>query len=194
MILSTLYMQRVFGFSALETGLGFLPLAVSAGIGGPLASRLIERLGARRVAAASQAVTATALLYVSQTADGGNYAATLLPAFLIAGCSFATGAVPLVAEAVADAPAADRGAASGLFQTSTHAGGAVVVAALAIVAAGRTEAALSAGSTDPSALSAGLEAAFLTAAGTLTAGAFLAAALLRGAASPPPGCSRSRTA
>jgi EmrB/QacA subfamily drug resistance transporter len=128
-VLSTLLMQRELRFSALETGLGFVPLAVSAGAGGPLAAPLVARFGVRAVVVASLLTTAAALL---MPVHRGGYAVTLLPAFAVSGFTFATAAVPLTAEAVADATPAERGAAAGLFQTCTHAGGAVVLAALVV--------------------------------------------------------------
>lgn len=164
-VLGTLYMQKALGLSALEAGLGFLPLAVSAGLGGPAAPRLIARFRAWRVVAASQLVTAAMVLWISQAPPHDGYWSVLLPAYSIAGFSFAAAAVPLTAEATAEARSADKGTASGLFQTSTHVGGALVLAVLVVAFA-----------------AAGLEVAFLIAAAVLAFGAIIAVALLRGAA------------
>lgn len=161
-VLGTLYMQEVLGLSALEAGLGFLPLAVSAGLGGPAAPRLIARFQAWRVVAASQLVTASMVLWLSLAPTDDGYWSALLPAYALAGFTFATAAVPLTAEATVEAPAADKGTASGLFQTSTHVGGAVVLAVLVVVFA-----------------AAGLETALLIDAAVLAAGAVIAAALVR---------------
>ena len=162
MVLGTLYMQEVLGLSALEAGLGFLPLAVSAGLGGPAAPRLIARFQAWRVVAASQLVTASMVLWLSLAPTDDGYWSALLPAYALAGFTFATAAVPLTAEATVEAPTADKGTASGLFQTSTHVGGAVVLAVLVVVFA-----------------AAGLETALLIDAAVLAAGAVIAAALVR---------------
>ena len=59
----------------------------------------------------------------------------VLPAFAVAGMGFAMAAVPLMAEAVAGAEPARKGVAAGLFQTFTHVGGAVVLAALLLAGA-----------------------------------------------------------
>jgi Na+/melibiose symporter-like transporter len=132
LVLSTLWMQRELGFSALEAGLGFVPLAVSAGVGGPLVAPLVERFGVRAVVTVSLVVTALVALWLARAPADASYATTLLPAFAIAGLTFATAAVPLTAEAVAEAREADKGVASALFQTSTHVGGAVVLAVLVV--------------------------------------------------------------
>jgi hypothetical protein len=89
---------------------------------------------------------------------------------LIAGCTFATGAVPLIAAVVDEARSGERGLASGLFQTFTHVGGAVVLAVLVVVAAARAEAA---------GQRAGVEAGFALAALILVVGAAVALSLLR---------------
>jgi MFS family permease len=157
----------VLGFSALEAGLGFVPLAVSAGIGGPVAGRLASRLGARAVVPASLLITAACLLALSRAPAGGSYVTALLPAFLVSGFTFAAAAVPLTAEAVADALPAEKGVAAALFQTCTHVGGAIVLAALVIAAAARTR---SAGGNGIGALVAGYQLAFLLTAGLLAAG------------------------
>lgn len=161
-VLGTLYMQRALGFSALETGLGFLPLAVSAGLGGPAAAPLIARFRPWRVVAVSQVVTAAMVVWIALASGSEGYWAGLLPAYAIAGFTFATAAVPLTAEATAEASSAEKGTASGLFQTSTHVGGAVVLAVLVVVFA-----------------ASGLETALLIAAAILAAGAVIAVALLR---------------
>ena len=47
----TLYLQKVLGYSALETGVAFLPVSVGIVIGSVLAQQLIGRLGTKRVLA-----------------------------------------------------------------------------------------------------------------------------------------------
>jgi MFS family permease len=128
--LSTLYLQGERGLSALETGLAFLPLAASAGVGGLTAPRLVARFGSRRVATASLLVTAGGFALASL---GGLPA--LLAVFAVTGFTFASAFVPLTGHALAGAREGERGLASGLFQTSTHLGGAVVLAVLAAIAA-----------------------------------------------------------
>jgi hypothetical protein len=176
--MATLYMQGVLGFSALEAGLGFLPLALTAAAGGLAAPRVVERLGPRDAAAASLAVTGAAFLLLARVPPQDGYVGVLLPAFLIAGFSFATAFVALTAQGMTGVREGEKGLASGLFQTSTHLGGAMVLAVLATVAAGRTGGALDAGQADAAALTAGFEAAFLVAAGILAAGAAVAAGTL----------------
>jgi hypothetical protein len=45
MFIATLYLQQVLGYSALGTGVAFVPLALSACAGGPLARQVRRRFG-----------------------------------------------------------------------------------------------------------------------------------------------------
>jgi EmrB/QacA subfamily drug resistance transporter len=177
-VLSTLYLQRILGFSALEAGLAFVPLAVSAGAGGPLAAPLIERFGVRQVVGASLAITAVAVALLARVTVDGSYVTSVMPIFAVCGFTFATAAVPLTAEAVADAPPGEHGVAAGLFQTFTHVGGAIVLPLVIIAAVARTDAALAEGAGRATALTAGYRLGFLIVAALLLLGAAVSSALL----------------
>jgi hypothetical protein len=110
----------------------------------------------------------------------GSYVIAVLPIFAVTGFTFATAAVPLTAEAVADAPPSDHGIAAGLFQTFTHVGGAIVLPLVIIVGAARTDAALRDGAGHAAALTAGYQLGFVLAAALLLVGATAATALLPG--------------
>jgi MFS family permease len=161
-VLSTLLMQRGLGFSALEAGIGFVPLAASALAGGLLAPRAILRLGAPRAIALSLVASGLALGWVARDPANAGYWAGLFPAYLISGAPFAVAAVPLTALAVGPARPGDRALAAGLFQTSTHVGGAAVLAVLVLAAA-----------------AGGLRVGFLVAAGLLLGAAAASILLLR---------------
>jgi hypothetical protein len=85
-----------------------------------------------------------------------------LPAYLAAGAPFAITAVPLTALAVASVGAGNRALAAGVFQTSTHVGGAAVLAILVVAAT-----------------AGGLQTGFLVAAGLILSAAAGSAVLLR---------------
>jgi MFS family permease len=178
LVLSALAMQRVMGFGALEAGLGFIPLALSAAAGGPAAAPLAARFGVPRLVGVSFVVTAAAMLWLAVARDHA-YLTALLPAFAVAGFTFATAAVPLTAAAVADARPAEQGAAAGVFQTCTHAGGAAVLAVLVVAAAAWSHRIAGDGAPGADALAAGYRFAFALTAALLLAGAVVTAALLR---------------
>jgi EmrB/QacA subfamily drug resistance transporter len=172
--MATLYMQQVLGFGALEAGLAFVPLAVTAAAGGLLAPRMVARAGPRRTAAASLATTAATFVFLTRLPQSGGYLPMLLPAFLVAGFSFATAFVTLTSQGMTGVRDGERGTASGLFHTSTHLGGAFVLAVLATAAAARTEAARDAGELAGAALTAGFAVAFAVAAAIVVLGALTA--------------------
>jgi len=186
--LATLYMQQVLGFDALEAGLAFLPLALTAGAGGLAAPRIIARAGPRRTAVVSLAVTAAAFASLARLPADGGYGPVLAPAFAVAGFSFATAFVPLTSQGMDGVREGERGLASGLLQTSTHLGGALVLAVLATIAAARTDAARESGEAAAAALTSGFAAAFVAAAGILALGALSVGRMLpaRKVATDPP--------
>jgi EmrB/QacA subfamily drug resistance transporter len=176
--MATLYMQEVLGYGALEAGLRFVPLALTAAAGGFAAPRIMARVGARRTAVVSLATTAAAFVFLARLPTEGGYVSVLLPAFVVAGFGFAGAFVALMSQGMTGVRQGEKGLASGLFHTSTHLGGAFVLAILATAATARTEAAREAGAVDASALTAGFTVAFLIAAAILVLGAVCAVRML----------------
>ncbi|MBE1533048.1 MFS transporter [Actinomadura algeriensis] len=130
----TLYMQDVLGFSALETGLGFLPhTLLTMLVGLQVTPRLMRRVDDRALVAAGAAVAAAGFLWQGAVAGdgGGTYVRDVLgPAVLVsAGGGLLN--TPLTTTVTAGVAAADAGAASGLLNTAKQVGGAVGLAALA---------------------------------------------------------------
>jgi hypothetical protein len=81
---------------------------------------------------------------------------------------------PLTSQGMTGVREGEKGLASGLFQTSTHLGGAFVLTVLATAAAARTRGALDAGEPAAAALTSGFAVAFVVAAGILALGAMSA--------------------
>jgi hypothetical protein len=44
---SSLYVQQILGYSALEAGLAFLPVSLGTSIGAAIAQQLVKRIGVR---------------------------------------------------------------------------------------------------------------------------------------------------
>ncbi|MGW5675285.1 DHA2 family efflux MFS transporter permease subunit [Streptomyces sp. NPDC003860] len=176
--LVALYLQKVLGYGALETGLAMLPAALIIGataLGG--SARLIARFGERAVLLTGLALLVGVLgLLVRVPASDANYVVDLLPVMLLAaGAGLAMPA--LTSLGMSGVAAEDAGLASGLFNTTQQLGGALGVAVLSTLAAGRTEGALERGSSGAEALTSGYQLAFTVGAGLLVA-AFLAALFL----------------
>jgi MFS family permease len=109
---------------------------------GVLSVRYTDRLAARFVARvtliAGLALIVAALLLFAQAPVHGGYAIHDLPVMLLMGAGAGLAFPALMTVAMAGATPADAGLASGLVNTTALVGGALGLAALATVSAGRT--------------------------------------------------------
>jgi EmrB/QacA subfamily drug resistance transporter len=135
----TLYMQEVLGYSAIRTGLSYLPLAMAIIVSSGVASQLVTRLGYRPTLAAGMAMTAGALLWFGHASVGGAYASDLLGPGILAGVGLGFAFVPQTIAAMSGVADRDAGLASGLINSSQQIGGALGVSVLAAVATSRTD-------------------------------------------------------
>ena len=134
--LNTLYLQDVLGWSALETGLAFLPLVLVIAAGAKAASRVIARIGSRRLAVLGLMLVAAGAGLLVLAPDTASYVTDVLPGFVVLG--FGVGLVFPAASIAAMRDVADdaAGLASGLVTTGHELGAAFGVAAITAVATG----------------------------------------------------------
>ena len=72
----TLYLQNVLGYSALETGVAFLPISAGIVVGSVAAQQLIGRLGTKTVLVTGTTLAAVGLAILAATTQvGGTYPA-----------------------------------------------------------------------------------------------------------------------
>jgi EmrB/QacA subfamily drug resistance transporter len=130
-----LYMQNILGYSPLETGVRFLPTTLVVMVAGPIAGRLSDRIGSRRLITAGLLLIAAALAWQSRiTVDTGfGY---LLPAFVVMGLGIGLVMSPMSAAAMNAVDRAKAGVASGTLSMSRMVGGTFGVAALGALIAG----------------------------------------------------------
>ncbi len=134
MFLSSLYLQDVTGASPVIAGLEFLPLAAAITLAATVASKVIDRLGARLLILGGLVVMAAGVLLLAANAGGTSYAADVLPGFLLIGAGVGPMFVAIAIAAMSDVPADRSGLASGLMMTGHEIGAALGVATLAAVA------------------------------------------------------------
>jgi MFS family permease len=135
--MTTLYLQQVRGWSALETALAFLPAGLLVAFGAPNVSGAIDRFGSRRVLGAGLALFTAGYALFLRVGDGFDYATLLLPTLLLIGMGFALAFPSFNVAATSGVRDHEQGLASGLVNTSFQVGGAVVLAVVAaIVSAG----------------------------------------------------------
>jgi EmrB/QacA subfamily drug resistance transporter len=176
--LITLYLQQVLGFSALKTGLAYLPLAITIIAAAGAASALVTKLGFKNVLIVGMLLVAVALAWFSQIRPDGSFAVDVLGPSILAGAGLGLAFVPVTIAAVTGTEAHEAGLASGLINTAQQVGGALGLAILASIANSTTKDAFKTGATAPTALTDGFSDAFTVGACFAVAGAILAAVLI----------------
>ncbi|MBV9381813.1 MAG: MFS transporter [Streptosporangiaceae bacterium] len=178
--LGSLYLRLVLGYSPLRIGLAFLPVTVMMGtLSVRYTERISERFGARATLIAGLVLIAGALALFTQASPGGGYATRILPVTLLMGTGAGLAFPALMTVAMAGATPADAGVASGLVNTTAQVGGALGLAVLATVSAGRTSTLAARGLSVPDALTGGYHLAFWIAAGLVAAAIAAAGVMLR---------------
>ena len=178
-LMLTLYMQQVLGFSAIETGFGYLAVAGTAILWSGVAAQLVTRAGVKPVLLAGMASLTAGLVYFTQVSVGGSYLADLLPGFLLIGLGLGFSFVPISIAALAGVADEEAGLASGLINTSQQIGGALGIALLSAIATGQAGDAVAAGTPVPVALTDGFQTAFWTGMGIAAAGIVATLVLVR---------------
>jgi EmrB/QacA subfamily drug resistance transporter len=123
----SLYLQSERGFSALHTGLVYLPVAVGALIFSPLSGRMVGRFGSRpSLLIAGTFITAATVMLTRLTATTAVW--QLLVIFTVFGIGFSMVNAPITNAAVSGMPTDRAGAASAVASTSRQVGVSVGVA------------------------------------------------------------------
>lgn len=133
LFMMSLYLQGQRGFSALHTGLIYLPVAVGALIFSPLSGRLVGRFGSRpSLFVAGTLITAATLLLTRLTDTTPLW--QLLLIFAVFGIGFSMVNAPITTAAVSGMPTDRAGAASAVASTSRQVGVSLGVALCGSVA------------------------------------------------------------
>lgn len=172
---AVLYLQGVLGYSALDTGLGIVPMGLAIVVTANLAGRLIGRWGLRRTAALGLLVQGAGILLFLRTGASSGYATVLLPALIVHGVGNGLSFPSLNIAAVGALPDDRQGLASGLVTSAVQIGAGIGVAVLAAVMA------------IPASALDGYRAAFLTAGSFSLLGALIACLGLGTRAEPAAG-------
>jgi EmrB/QacA subfamily drug resistance transporter len=134
----TQFLQNVQGWSAVKTGVGFLPMTLGIIVAAILTSRFIGRVGIRIPLIAGPAAAVLGMLWISRITPTSHYLSVVGPLVLIAlGMGFAF--VPLTLTAVSRVTPDEAGLASALLNTMQQVGGALGLAVLATIAIDATK-------------------------------------------------------
>jgi EmrB/QacA subfamily drug resistance transporter len=132
--LGTLYMQQVLHYSAMKTGVAYLPLTLTIIALAGVAQNLVTRVGVRRVLPVGLVLATGALVLLAQLPPDGKYFFDIFPAFLLSAVGLAFTFIPLTIAALMGVQESDAGVASGLFNTTQQIGGAIGLAAASTIA------------------------------------------------------------
>lgn len=133
LFMMSLYLQEERGFSAMETGLIYLPVAIGALVFSPLSGRMVGRWGSRpSIVIAGVLITASTVLLTSLSATTPVW--QLLVIFAVFGIGFSMVNAPITNAAVSGMPTDRAGAASAVASTSRQVGVSLGVAVCGSIA------------------------------------------------------------
>jgi EmrB/QacA subfamily drug resistance transporter len=135
---SSLFLQNVLGYSALRSGLGQTPAAVTFVVIARLAAGLLPRTGARSLLLVGCACFAAGFGWLAQAHAGSGYLTSVLGPTLIIAIGIGLAFPTLMAAATVDPPDGDAGIVGGLANTASQIGSSVGLAVFATAASGRS--------------------------------------------------------
>jgi EmrB/QacA subfamily drug resistance transporter len=178
--LGALYVQRILGYDALQTGLAFLPVTLIMGtLSVRFSEPLITRFGARTTLVPGLVLIMAALIVFAQAPVAGGYVTHVLPVMVLLGTGAGLCFPALMGLAMSGATPEDAGLSSGLINTTAQVGGALGLAVLATLSASRSDTLAAGGSSAAEALVGGYHVAFWIAAALVGAAIVVALTVLQ---------------
>ena len=144
---TSLYLQQILGFSPVEAGLAFVPMALTIVVFAGIAPRVEARAGAHRTVAAGMLLMVVGLILFAHLGEHAGYA-SLLPGFMLFGAGAGLMNVPLTNAVMAAIPPGRTGIASALLNASREVAGLLGITVIGAVLRTRQSASLRAGA-DP---------------------------------------------
>jgi EmrB/QacA subfamily drug resistance transporter len=189
--LGALYLQHVKGYTAVGTGLAFLPSTLTVGVlSSGISARLMRAFGPRALLIPGLATITAALLLLSTANESAAYFPGIFGAYLLFGIGAGMSFMPLMTIMMAEVPAADAGIASGVANVTMQVGAAFGLAALGTISADHSRVLIAQGQSTLSALTNGYQLGFGIAAACVAVGLLIVVVVLR---SPAEARNRQRT-
>jgi EmrB/QacA subfamily drug resistance transporter len=130
----TLFVQNVWGYSALKTGVAYLPMVGVIMLMAGVSAQLVPRIGARPLLLAGSLIGAGGMFWLSQISENSTYAGGLLGPMMVTAAGLGMLFMPLTLVALSKVDDRDAGLASSLLNTGQQVGGAIGLAVLGTVA------------------------------------------------------------
>jgi EmrB/QacA subfamily drug resistance transporter len=187
----TYYLQKTVGFSAIRTGVAFLPMVAALVAAAQVtALRLLRTVGARILVPVGMLLGAGGLALLARIGVHTSYATHVLPGLIVMGLGMGMVFASAMQVAVSGVQAHDAGVTSAMVNTVQQVGGSVGIALLGTIAGNAAAGYLTGkGAPTPALLEAAAVHSYTTtfwwAAAILTGGAVLVGAVLKpGVAAP----------
>ena len=130
----TVFMQSVWGYSALKTGVAYLPLTGAILVSSGAAAQLVSRVGARPLLLTGAPAVAGGLYWLSRLSEHSSYSGAVLGPMLVIAFGLGLLFVPLTLVAMSRVADEETGVASSLRNTGQQVGGALGLAVLGTAA------------------------------------------------------------
>jgi EmrB/QacA subfamily drug resistance transporter len=175
---TSLYLQQTLGFSPVEAGLAFVPMALCVAVFAGIAPRIEALAGAHRTVAAGMALMVIGLILFARLGLHAGYTA-LLPGFVLFGAGAGLMNVPLTNAVMQTTPTARAGVASALLNASREVAGLLGITVIGAILRTRQGAALRSGADPVHAFVDGYHTGLWVTIGLLAAGVLVSYLTLR---------------
>ena len=119
----TFYFQDVHGYSAVKTGILFMPFSVGIILAAMASSQLLPKIGPRPLASVGCLMGALGLLLLSFIQPTSSYLTHVMPAMIVASLGLGMAFVSVASSALFNVLPSDTGAASAVLNSAQQIGG-----------------------------------------------------------------------
>jgi EmrB/QacA subfamily drug resistance transporter len=130
----TIFVENVLGYSALKTGIAYLPMMLTVMAAAGVSAQLVPRIGARPLLLGGSAVATIGMFWLSRLNEHSHYASGLLGPMIVTAAGMGSLFMPLTLVALSRVDDRDAGLASSLLNTGQQIGGSIGLAILGTVA------------------------------------------------------------
>lgn len=174
----TLYMQNVLHYSAVVSGLSFLPLTISSLLGAKMVNKMLSIAGVAGTIAAGMALGAIGFMLLTLVSETGS-AFTVIPGILVAGIGQAFVFTTMYIAAGSGVEMKEQGIASAIVSTGQQLGGSIGLAVIMAIISARLGMSGALETLAPADLNGAIRLAFFVCALTTLLGILLAFLALR---------------
>ena len=130
----TIFVQTVWGYSALKSGIAFLPMVATIMVMAGASAQLVPRIGARPLLIAGSAIAAGGMFWLSRITEHSTYTTGLLGPLIVTAAGLGMLFMPVTLIALSKVPDRDAGLAASLPNVGQQVGGSIGLALLGTVA------------------------------------------------------------